>query len=240
MKMLRIHILVSVFVALVCMSCATNNAVDTMPSTGVTQQFLGPNDPWVRAVARMATAAILPADRAPRNFAAIAYVLLPKNITTERATAACQELFFVLPMDTLMNSRGIKPSKRIPTLWVTKTDPERIDCGQLAELYDHERADTIASVAQATGRQGPVLVAWQAPPDKADGEMLMLDMSDVPADKFTDAFMLWQTHITDDPSSWGGSSWQIDKIRLVSKNFVDTYGKDTISSIKAVKDIFFK
>src|ERR1051325_1726717 len=194
-----------------------------------------------RAVDRIATATVLPSDRSPRNFAAVGFVLINKATDRERAVSTCQKLFAILAADEEVNRRGVASSKRIPTFWPTQTIPDKLgDCDELVRLYDYTRADMIASAAQVTGRAGPVLIAWPGMPNAPTGDILIFDLSAVPTTDLLDPILSWQLQVAADPNSWNGAAWQVEKLRLSMKSFVDAYGKNIVSSVGSVVREIFK
>lgn len=156
------------------------------------------------------------------GYGAYGYVIFthrPLVSVGSRAQAFCE--VYMAGLESAAEYQGLPRASVMPTYWVlSRGAGSTRNCNRLVSEYDYARATVMASAVDALGAQGPLLVAWGTPFERAAGQSaLVFDLSRLPPQEFPDALAVWRDRITRSPDTWQ-NGFQIERIRLELKGFL--------------------
>lgn len=177
----------------------------------------------------------------PQNYAAYGIVAFRTGVAPEnkaRFDAICRAYMSAI---THTNASPTPIDKQMVTVWpvndidvasVLNTGQLEAPCQQALDHYDLAQADGAISAARRAGfnpdGRGPYLVAW-APGQQfgqPDTPVLFLNLSAVNSyDDASNMFLKWKTDIEEGADLWKNGAWDIENLRLVLKDWADTYGE---------------
>lgn len=191
-------------------------------------------------LASVPTRDVLAAGQLPASgYGAYGYVVFTKRppvIQLSREEAFCTA--YVSGLEPASSYRSIPKANLMPTYWLLEAGRAHASsCESLLTGYDYARAKTIASTVSKLDAIGPLLVAWRVPFEQAEGqEALVLDLSKIRQDQFTEAVGTWSSRITRTPDLWA-TGFNVEKIRLEFKSFLNEYGDSVVSVIEWFKAV---
>lgn len=183
----------------------------------------------------------------PQNYAAYGIVAFRTGVAPEnkaRFDAICRAYMSAI---THTNASPTPIDKQMVTVWpvndidvasVLNAGQLETPCQQASDHYDLAQADGAISAARRAGfnpdGRGPYLVAW-APGQQfgqPDTPVLFLNLSAV--NSYEDAsnmFLKWKTDIEEGADLWKNGAWDLENLRLVLKDWADTYGEALLGLI---------
>ncbi len=185
------------------------------------------------------TAKQTPASASRLNMACTAYLASLPSVDEIEDVPKSEQMLTIWPLLPGMISSALLSERELMEAGADDTDKNR---GRLCEIalggYDLRGGsdairDAVASGYQLDGR-GPFLIGWSPSKTRGvpDAVVLVVDMSDFESQtSFDDAFLFWQQKIIENPELWR-SGFEIEKIRLSIKDFVDRYGESILAAIK--------
>jgi hypothetical protein len=157
-----------------------------------------------------------------------------------RLIAICQSFLSSLPSVSQVPA-SIPAADQIATMWPV-LQPQSIesqtgDCGFLVDNYDVFGGQSAIRDARQQGRslegRGPFLIGWAPSSTRGvkDAVVLVIDLSPYDRqDEFDEMFLFWNVKVVADPSLWR-HGFVLEQVRLVARDFVDSYGSDMLKAI---------
>jgi hypothetical protein len=138
--------------------------------------------------------------------------------------------------------------KQMVTVWPIDSDEEADEINRISREKVCERAvpryglkqaqeaigDAKQNGASLKGR-GPFLLAWApgAQMGQPDALVLVANLSNIEvSEDATSVFNSWASDIKENPKIWDTHNWELERVRLTIRYWVDRYGEDILSFYK--------
>jgi hypothetical protein len=209
---------------------------------GILSPFASTSSPSLDAVRIFARSDYIPTVAAAYGaYGVVAFRSKPTPASQARLQRVCTSFLSALPPRD-EGAVATKPDRDLmATIWPVDdpTVAHPSDCEYLIAHYDLYAGQTAIRDAERQGREldgrGPFLIGWA--PSNARGEpgavVLVIDLS--PFDRqesFDEMFQFWQSKIVEDPALWK-NGFSVERVRLVTREFVDQYGDNIMKAISA-------
>jgi len=220
-------------------SCVLLAIVIILTSCTSTHKRIPPPSPSTPAPIPVPTRDILISGQDPvPGYGAYGYIVFtkrPMDLHSSNEYALCKAYVAGFePTSSFITST--KKVNMMPTFWLLSSETH-MSCEYLVNNYDYAKAKLISSAINKLDSTGPIFVAWSSPFEKAQGkDALMLDLSDIEEEQYSEIIAIWSSRITKSPELWG-DGFKIEKIRAELKSFLNKNGDSIVSVIEWFKEI---
>jgi hypothetical protein len=136
----------------------------------------------------------------------------------------------------LAEDQDVDPQSLMVTHWLVRERVrETADCELLIDTYDYAQATKIASSIGKLGAEGPILVAYGQPFERASpsSNALVLDLSNFADEDLDRAFGIWKDRITRNPAVWK-DGFNLELVREAFRNLIQKYGEQIVGVVEAI------